>query len=391
MTFGRHLLDRWHLDPAVTYLNHGTVGAVPKVVLAAQQALRDEIEREPARVMLREVTDGVGVPHGRPTRMRVAAEAVARFLGARRDDLVFVDNASAGINAVLRSLPLAPGDELLITDHAYGAVARTAQFVARERGATVVTAALPFPAFRPEAAVEAIATRLSPRTRVVIIDHVAAESSLIIPVAAIARRCHAAGVPLLVDGAHAPGAIALDIPALGVDWYVANLHKWAHAPRSCGILWARPDRQAGLHPLVISWGLDLGFTAEFDWVGTRDPTPWLAAPAGIDFLESLDFAAMRRYTHDLVWDGGQDLTARWGTSLEIEETAVGSMITLPLPASFGSQPADAGVLRDALLFQDRIEVQVQAIQGRLWVRVCGQVYNDARDLERLGAAVAARA
>lgn len=390
MPFGHDMLRHWPLDPDITYLNHGTVGAVPRPVLAAQQALRDEMERRPSQFMLREVSEWVRGSSGRPTRMRQAATEVARFLGARGEDLVFVDNATAGVNAVLRSFPLYAGDEILLTDHAYGAVARAAAYTARQHGARVVTVGLPYPAFDPDGARAAIASAITPRTRLAIVDHVAAESAVIMPVAAIVAACRAKGVATLIDGAHVPGALALDIPSVGADWYIANLHKWAHAPRSCGVLWAEPSRQAGLHPPVISWGLDEGFTAEFDWVGTRDPTPWLAAPAGITFLETLGFDQVRRYNHDLAWHAAQALTDRWGTTRRVDEASLGTMATVPLPLEFGQTQEDAIRLRDALLFEDRIEVQLHAGHGQLWVRVSAQVYNDRADIARLADAVAAR-
>ena len=172
---------------------------------------------------------------------------------------------------------------------------------------------------------------------------------------------------MLIDGAHVPGVLPLDVPALGVDWYTANLHKWACAPRGCGFLWAARSRQAGLHPPVISWGLDKGFTAEFDWIGTRDPSPWLAAPEGLAFLEDLGLAAVRQHNHDLAWRGAEMLADRWGTTLAIDEASVGFMVTVPLPQSLGGTAADAARVRDALLFQHRIEVQVHARTA-----VCGR-------------------
>jgi len=391
MTFGHGMLEHWTLDPAVTYLNHGTVGVAPRRVLQAQQAIRDEIERQPSRALLRELVSMVGVPPPVPGRLRAAAEKVAGFLGARGPDVVFVDNATTGANAVLRSLHFEPGDDILITDHAYGAVARAAAFAARERGAHVRTALVPYPAFDPQRMVETIAAALGPRTRLALVDHITSESALIIPVAEIAARCRAKGVPVFVDGAHAPGVLPLDIPALGVDFYTANLHKWAHAPRSCGFLWASPAQQPLLHPPVISWGLDKGYLAEFDWVGTRDPSAWLAAPEGIAFLHALGFEKVRAYNHRLAWEASRMLCDRFGTSLERDEAAVGSMVTLPLPKRLGSTPEEAARLRDALLFEDGIEVQVHASHGQLRARISAQVYNEAGDFERLAEAVARRA
>ncbi len=388
--FGRPMLSQWCLDPDVAYLNHGTVGATPRRVLAVQQSVRDEIERQPSHFLLRELVGTIGMPPPSSTRMRRAAAEVAGFVGARGGDLVFVDNATAGVNAVLRSCELGAGDEILITDHAYGAVANVARFTARVRGATLRIVELPFPVTAPERIVEAIAAAIRDRTRLVIVDHVTSGSALVLPLDAIAACCRSRGVPVLVDGAHAPGAIALDIPSLGVDWYAANLHKWAWAPRSCGILWAPPERQAALHPPVISWGLDQGFHAEFDWVGTRDPSPWLAAPEGIAMLRELGHEAVRDHNRALALEAGRRLSEQVGARPTAPECMTGTMATLQLPARYGSTDADATRLRDTLLFQDRVEVQLHAWRERLWVRVSAQVYNDEHDLDRLTRALAAR-
>ncbi len=385
------MLDYWPLDPSVTYLNHGTVGVAPRRVLAAQQAIRDEMERRPSQFLLREVSNLAGVPRQEPTRLRRAAAQVAAFVGADAGDLVFVDNATTGANAVLRSLPLEPDDEILITDHNYGATARVARFVARERRAKVRTVAVPYPAFDAAALVDAVDHAIGPRTRVAVLDHITSESALVFPLAELAALCRRRRVPVLVDGAHAPGVLSLDIPSFGVDWYTANLHKWAHAPRSCGFLWADRSRQRDLHPPVISWGLDQGWLAEFDWVGTRDPSAWLAAPDGIAFLRELDFDAVQRYNHALAWRAAELLTSRWGTAFGVTEDRVGFMVTVPLPERLGREPDEAARLRDALLFDDHIEIQVHAGHGRLWTRVSCQVYNDEQDIDALAGAIERRA
>jgi isopenicillin-N epimerase len=197
-------------------------------------------------------------------------------------------------------------------------------------------------------------------------------------------------VPVLVDGAHAPGAIPVDIRSLGVDWYGANLHKWAHAPRSCGFLWAAPERQAMLHAPVVSWGRDKGFLHEFEHTPTTDPTSLLAAPDGIALLREWNFDACVDYMHRLALDAATLLTESWGTSFEVPKAMVGAMVTVPLPSELGSTDADATRVRLALLVEDRIEVQLHAAYGRLWIRVSAQVYNDRTDLQRLGDAVANR-
>ena len=389
--FGRAWLDQWGLDPAIVYLNHGTVGAPPLRVLKAQRAIQDEIERQPSRFLLRELTGiRVGGPRAEPPRMRLAAEAVARRFGARGDDLVFVDNATTGVNAVLRSLPLAAGDEIVVTSHGYGGVDNAVRYVARERGAVRVVVELPAVVTDPSDLVKAIERALTPRTRLALVDQISSDTALLFPVAEIAALCRERGVPILVDGAHAPGAIALDIPAIGCDWYVGNLHKWAWAPRSSAILWASPERQAGLHPTVISWGLDQGFTTEFDLVGTRDPSPWLASPAGLEMQEEIGVEAIRRYNHETALAAGERLAARWGTGYSTPRSMVATMANVPLPASFGATREDAARWRDALLFEDGIEVGVTARDGALWARVAIQIYNDLADVDRLGEAVERR-
>jgi isopenicillin-N epimerase len=388
--FGRAMLGHFPLAPAGVYLNHGTVGVTPLAVMRARAALLDEIERHPARFMIRELMNlGMSAPPETP-RLRAAAGRVAEFLGVGGDGLVFVDNASSGINAVLRSFPLRAGDEILIHDQAYGGVARAAAFIARERGATLATLALPLPARDPADFVAAVERAITPRTRIALLDHVCSETALVQPLAAMAAACRARAVPVLVDGAHAPGAIEVDIAALGVDWYAANLHKWAFAPRSCGVLWAAPERRGSLHPGVISWGISNDdWLQEFDWTGTRDPTPWLTAPAGLDFMRDvLGIAAMREHNHRLAWQSAELLARRWGQPWTTPESMVGCMVSVPLPARFA--PADAATasrLRDALLFEHGIEVPVMARADALWVRLSIQVYNDESDIERLARAV----
>jgi len=386
--FGRGMLAHWSLDPQAVYLNHGTFGVTPTRVLDAQQAMQVQIERHPARFMARELMSLEREPPARAPRLRAAAGEVAAFLGARGDDLVFVDNASAGVNAVLRSLRLSAGDDIVLFDHAYGAVARTAAFVARERGARVVTVALPFPLEDDALCLAALDAALTPRTRIAVLDHVTSETALVLPLARMAALCHARGVPVLADGAHAPGAIDVDIASLGVDWYTANLHKWAFAPRGCGVLWAAPDRRVDLHPPIISWGLDLGWHQEFDWTGTRDPTPFLCAPQGIAFItDFLGAAAMRAYNHALAWQAAGSLSARWGLPWQTPEHLVGCMVTVPLPPRLGTIPEDAARLREWLLVERDIEVAIVARGGCLWARVSAQVYNDMSDIERLADAI----
>jgi isopenicillin-N epimerase len=386
MTFGRGLLHLWPLDPAAIYLNHGTVGVVPHRVLEAQRAWRDRMERHPARFMLRDLWRFAGTSDA-PTLMRQAAGEVAAFVGAAAEDLVFVDNTTTGVNAVLRSLPLTAGDDVIVTDQLYGGLAAAVAHITRLAGVIVQRIEVPYPPFDAGAAVEMIAAAITPRTRLVIVDHIAAETAVIWPVMAIVRRCRDKGVPVLVDGAHVPGAVALDVGAIGADFYVANLHKWAMAPRSSAFLVVGREHQPAMHPAVISWGFGSGYTEEFDWVGTRDPTPWLAAPEGIRFLHDLGFDALGRANHDLAWRAAQYLSETWETPLAMNEREIGCMCAAQVPEALGTTRPDAIRLRDRLFFEHGIEVQAHARAGRLWVRVSAQAYNEFSDVEALGRAI----
>jgi isopenicillin-N epimerase len=388
--FGRSMREHWLLDPDYTYLNHGTVGAPPKRVLARQQLLRDEMERQPARFVLRELNGELPAPWRKASRLREAIGHIAPFVGSRPEDLVFVPNVTTGINAVLRSVPLAAGDEVLISDLGYGAVALAAGVVTRERGATLRTVEMPAPVRNAADVIETIVRTLTPRTTLLVVDHITAQTALVLPVAAIVAECRARGVQVLIDGAHAPGSIALDIASIGADWYSANLHKWAHAPRSCGILWARPEHQPSLRHPIASWGSGGGFNAEFEHNGTIDPTSYLAAPEGVALLREWDFNAALAYMHGLALEAAAVLTERWGTTLDCPRDLIGAMVTVPLPAEAGATTDDATRLRLALLVDDRIEVPIHASRGRLWVRVSAQVYNDASDIVRLADAVRRR-
>jgi hypothetical protein len=226
-------------------------------------------------------------------------------------------------------------------------VARAVAFLAAERGAVVKTVAWPVPIDDPARCVASLERALGPRTRLAVLDHVTSETALVLPVAQLAAACRAHGVAVLVDGAHAPGAIEVRIETLGVDWYSANLHKWAFAPRGCGVLWAAPHRREGLHPAVISWGVtNADWLQEFDWTGTRDPTPWLCAPAAIDFLEhELGAEAMRAHNHALAWNGAVRLAARWQRPWRTPESMVGCMAAVPCRAGSTAPTRSACVTR----------------------------------------------
>ncbi|HXW25984.1 MAG TPA: aminotransferase class V-fold PLP-dependent enzyme [Xanthobacteraceae bacterium] len=367
--------DEWLLDPEVAFLNHGSFGATPRAVLAEQERWRARMERHPTHFMSEKL----------PPALRAAAARLAAFVGSEADDLVFVENATAGCNTVLRSLRLAPGDEILVTDHGYAAVRKAAEYAAARAGARVVEAAVPFPLDDPAQIVAAVAGRLGPRTRIAIIDHVTSPTAVVCPVRELAALCRAAGTLVLIDGAHGPGMLSLDIPSLGADWYTGNCHKWLMAPKGSGFLWANPARQADTHPLVISHGFGNDFTAAFDWIGTRDPTAWLAVPAAIDFHERLGGPALRERNAALAREQASELARAWNTERGAPDALTGAMAAVRLPLREAGTGERAQELRTQLFADHRIEVLVAAFAGALWARISAHAYNRPADYARLAA------
>ncbi len=385
-SFGRAVRDEWPLDPGLAYLNHGTVGVAPIAVLDEQDRIRRQIESNPSRFVLREGTGMLGVSK-QPSRLRRAAARVAEFVGAEPSDLVFVGNATEGVNAVLGSLGLQPGDGVLTTEKTYGGVRQAVRHACREAGAEVEVAALPCPVGSRTQVVDAILAATTGRTRLAVVDHIVSETGTVLPIEALVQRLRERGVAVLIDGAHAPGQVALSVASYSADYYTANLHKWACAPRSCGFLWARPEVQDGLHPPVVSWNLDEGLAREFDWTGTRDLSAPLAAPFGIEYLLDRDLEAVQRYNHELVLEGARLLSSRWQTRIGAPESMTAAMASVELPERFAATEAEALRLRDRLLFHYRIEVPVFLWGAGLWCRLSAQVYNEMEDFERLADAV----
>lgn len=357
---------RWGLDPAVAYLNHGSFGACPTAVLAQQAALRAEMEREPVDFLSGTL----------PARLDAAREELAAFLGADAEDLAFVPNATAGVNAVLRSLGLEPGEEILVTSHTYAACRKAADFVATLSRARVVVAALPFPCAGAEPVVEAVLRAASARTRVALIDHVTSPTALILPVRRLVEALAARGIDTLVDGAHAPGMLPLGLRDLGAAYYTGNAHKWLCAPKGAAFLHVRRDRQAGMHPNVISHGYSAGFQAEFDWTGTLDPTPWLCIPAALRHIASLlpgGWPQVMRTNHELAVRARDVLLERFAQRAPAPDAMIGSMASLPLPMEPGGAAPDTRRLHDWLRARG-VEAWLHPHPVPL-VRLSAQLYN----------------
>lgn len=380
--------DAFSLDSDVTYLNHGSFGACPKVVRAAQLAIMDEMERQPVRFFMRRL----------PELLERARTCVAELVGADALDIAFVRNATEGVNAVASSLRLAPGDEVLTTNHGYPACKNALRHHAERAGAKLVVATLPFPV-ADEAEVEsAVLSCLSERTRLLMIDHVTSPTALVLPVERIVSAAEARGIPTLVDGAHAPGMLPLNLRALGASYYTGNFHKWLCAPKAAGFLFVRRDRQEGLHPAVISHGYSSTrprskLWEEFDWCGTGDFSATLCVPEALEFLRAQlgSVEALMERNHALAVEGRKLLLHTLSLEPPAPEHMLGSMATvsLPWPAPPPGSVFELDPLQTELLERFSIEVPIFAFPapGQRCLRVSAQLYNDAQDYERLAGAL----
>jgi isopenicillin-N epimerase len=384
---GHHLADRWQLDQEVVFLNHGSFGATPTAVLEEQTRIRQRIERQPLLFFNHHYLD----------ELDQARADVARFLGARTDGFAFVVNATTGVNTVLRALPLERGDELLVSDHEYNACRNAVDAVAAERGAEVVVASIPFPLTKEEAVVEAVLGGITPKTRLAVIDHVTSQTGMVLPIQRLVSEVQANGIDVLVDGAHAPGMVALDLDALGAAYYTGNFHKWICSPKGAGFLYVREDRRDRVRPLVISHGANAApggrsrFHLEHDWTGTRDPSAWLAVPAALREMESMvegGWDEIRRRNRELVMKGRAVLCDAIGIEAPCPDSMIGSLASVPLPDGDDGPinelfPFDR--LQDRLLQEWRIEVPVISWPARpkRLIRISAQLYNSAEQYDFL--------
>ena len=322
-----------------------------------------------------------------PDALRHAADRLGAFIGADGKDIAFVENATTGCNAVLRSLRLAPDDEIVVLSHGYGAVRNTVRFVTERAGARMVEAAVPFPHPDARSVVANIAAALTPRTRLAVIDHITSGSALVLPLQRIVAACHAAGVPVLVDGAHGPAQVPLDMRALDADWYTGNCHKWLCAPKGSAFLYTRPDRQDDLHPTTISHGLGNGYLEEFDWTGTRDPSAWLATDVAIDFHARLGGEAMMARNIALAAEATSLLARRLNTEPGATGAMAGSMGMVRLPLA-GAATAERSTELRARLLAAGTDAPTHVQAGAIWLRLSAAAYNDIEDYERLAELVA---
>lgn len=384
--------DLFLLDPQVIFLNHGSFGACPRPVFEAYQNWQLELERQPVEFLGR-----------RAAGLLDAARAeLAAYLGAQADDLFFVTNTTNGMNIVARSLRLQPGDEILGTDHEYGAIDRTWQFVTMKTGAVYVRQPIDLPYESDAAMIERLWQAVTPRTRVIAISHITSPTALTFPVAEICRRAREAGIITVIDGAHVPGQMALNLDALGADYYTGNCHKWLCAPKGSAFLHVRREHHATIEPQVISWGWlppwgDDGSTVYgsfFDgapvstlvqhnqWQGTRDIAAYLTVPAAIEFQAQHNWDDVRRECHALARETGERVAALTGMPVAVPDDAHVQMMVLPLPLD-----TDVFALGRRLYSEYRIEIPAIMWNDRPHLRVAIQGYNTRADADALLAAL----
>ncbi len=370
------------LDDDLVFLNHGSFGAVPRVVQEAYEGLQREMERNPVAWLQRAAEP----------MLAMARQRLGGFVGAAPDDVVFFANPTTAVNMVAHSIVLQPGDEVVSTDHDYGAMYRTWTKQCREAGARYVRVPIPLPVTTEADFVERVWAAVTPRTRVLFLDHLTSATALVFPVAELCRRARAASIISIVDGAHVPGHIPLDLSSLECDIYTGALHKWLCAPKGCSFLYARKDAQSWLQPLVVSWGWESDnpsgsqFVDHHEWQGTRDLAPFLAFEAALAFREVHDWESVRAESHRLALLTRRrvnELTGLESISPDSDEW-IGQMASIRLPAS-----VDPVALKDRLFSEFRIEVPLPVWQGEPFVRVSFTAHTSQADADALVAALGA--
>mgnify|MGYP001558805875 CR=1 FL=1 len=381
----------WPLDPEVTFLNHGSFGACLHAVLEAQQRLRDQMERNPVKFLRRDLE----------ALLDAARQELASFLGADPRQLAFIPNTTTGVNTVLRSLAFKPGDELLTTSHAYNACRNALEFAAQRSGATVVVAPVPFPVESPDVVFDAVFHKVTPRTKLALLDHVTSLTGLLFPIERLVPELDRRGIDTLVDGAHAPGMLPLNLTALGAAYYVGNCHKWLCAPKGAAFLHVRADRQADLRPLILSHGANstrtdrARFHLEFDWTGTNAPSAWLSVPVAIRSLGSLfpgGWPELMARNQALAVEARELVCRELGVPAPCPDEMVGSLSAILLPDGGGS-PIAAPFAHDpwqaTLCGQFKMEVLVTGWPSppRRLLRFSAHLYNSLPQYLRLAKAL----
>jgi len=364
----------WMLDPTITYLNHGSFGARTVEVFEAQQRYKREFERSPIDFLDR-----------RHSLINESRQIVAQFVGADPEGFGFVDNATTGVGCVIHSLHLDKGDEILTTNHVYNGVRQLLKHHCTSKSLLYRELDIPLPVFSSDEIIQHIHEGITDQTKLLVIDHVASASSIIFPVEEITKICRKKGILILIDGAHVPGMLDLNIDELAPDWYVANLHKWVCAPIGTAFVWTSEKFRSITHPMTVSHWLHQGYTEEFDWQGTRDISPWLAAVDAIRVGEHIGWDNIREYNHQLVTWMHEELVTAWGVEplSPIDGSMLGSMATVLLPNGCPQTLEDCIEMRDEMYSNNALEVSIFEFQGKGMLRVSAQLYTKKQDISSL--------
>jgi isopenicillin-N epimerase len=386
MTSVHPFRDFWQLDPDCVYLNHGSFGPSPIPVQEARARWSDRLERQPMKFFCGDMEE----------ELECTAQVLARFLGTQPDRLVLLDNATFAMNVVASSVMLKADDEVLLTDHEYGAVRNTWQAKCRDSGAKMTTAVLPFPP-EDDGTVRAIEAAITPKTKLIVISHVTSATACILPVKAVCQMAHRHNIPVCVDGPHAIAMLDVNLSDLGCDYYCASCHKWLCAPFGSGFLWVHPKHQSSIRCPIVSWGGSIaGRPASWkdrtNWLGTRDPAPLLAIADAIQFFSPERLAAYRTHSHEMVTKARRALLEIPGADVFCtrHESDYVSMVAVELPQTNGWTPGYHGhpdLLQTTLRDQHQIELLMGSWSGRRFMRISSHLYTTEDQINRLVAAV----
>jgi len=382
----------WSLNSEVTFLNHGSFGACPTYILERQHEIQMELEANPMDFLHRTLEN----------RLDYARTRLSEFVGTTRQNLVFVTNATTGVNAVLQSIPFNVGDEILVSDQEYNASRNALNFVATLKNLKVTCVHLPYPFAKEEDILDPILNALTPKTKLLLIDHITSATGVILPIEIIVKELDKRGIDTLIDGAHGPGMVPLNLDKLQVAYYTGNCHKWMSTPKGSALLYVRPDKQAGIHPSVISHGYNSlredksKFSIQFGWTGTFPVSAWLAVPDTIDYFAKLvpgGWKGVMQYNHDLLLKGRDLICKKLGIEPPCPDRFQGSMVSIPIPPDPQKRPPlmprFEAFLQNEFWEKYRIEVPVffwPDFEHR-FVRLSTQLYNSLDDYEVLAEAL----
>jgi isopenicillin-N epimerase len=376
------LKDLFQLDPDIVFLNHGSFGATPKEVFAVYQEWQRRLEHQPVKFLGREIQ----------TFLTEARAVLGNYLNADKDDLTFVTNATTGVNIVARSLKLGEGDEVLASDHEYGACNNTWTYLSQRQGFTYKQVAVPLPIQSNEDILASLWQGVTSKTKVIFLSHITSPTAVTFPVAEICKRAREAGILTVIDGAHAPGQIPLDMQAIDADFYTGNCHKWMCSAKGAGFLYVRREHQKLIEPLVVSWGwssqnhenLGSSFLDNYAWLGTQDFSAYLSVPAAIEFQKKYKWDKVRQDCHVLLRDCLGKLNKLTGLEPAYASDSLYHQLAItPLP-----KVTDLTVLKNQLYDDYKIEIPLTEYKGQQFARISVQGYNTADDLDALVSALA---